>query len=425
MQKCLKGLPEETRRLVESAGRAAQELGFKAYLVGGFVRDLLLNKPNFDLDITVEGDGIVLAQSLSSKLNAKLVCHKRFGTATLVLNHIHKIDIATARKESYPYPGSLPVVQKGVLCDDLKRRDFSINAMALSLNKDDFGALVDLFGGRKDLNKGLIRVLHDLSFVDDPTRICRAVRFERRYDFKIEAHTLRLLNKTVSSGMMKEVQPQRMRDELILILKEDKPWKPVKRLQQLKALDFIAPGIILSRPRESLFKNIFKEISWFNKEYPKHRKIDSWVIYCMALFEGLDQKLLKHILDKFVFRKGEEKRILALNQDSHSAALALNDKMSRPSSVFRLLEPMSYEVIIYIKARFPDSLVKKNILSFLNSYNGAKLHIGGHDLLKLGMQPGPGYQKVLNKVLDAKINGLVKTREDELSLARGLIGKKL
>ena len=171
------------------------------YLVGGFVRDLILGVRNLDFDIVVEGDGIIFAEDLASRLKARLIRHKRFGTATVVPGHHIKIDIATARKEVYPKPAALPEVEFGTLKDDLKRRDFTINAMAISLSG---GGLVDFYNGKKDLLDRQIRVMHELSFVDDPTRVLRAVRFEKRYDFKIEAKTLGLLKKAVKATMLEK-----------------------------------------------------------------------------------------------------------------------------------------------------------------------------------------------------------------------------
>ncbi|MCX5710840.1 MAG: tRNA nucleotidyltransferase, partial [Candidatus Omnitrophica bacterium] len=193
MKKYLERLPKEIRELVYFTKDLAAYRGMPAYLVGGFVRDLILGVRNFDLDIVVVGDGIKFAEYFSRALKAKLIRHKRFGTATVVLKPGLKIDIATARSEFYPHPAHLPVVKPGSLKDDLFRRDFTINAMAISLVEKDFGRLIDCYGGKNDLKARSIRVLHALSFIDDPTRIIRAIRFEQRFDFKIDPDTLKLL----------------------------------------------------------------------------------------------------------------------------------------------------------------------------------------------------------------------------------------
>jgi tRNA nucleotidyltransferase (CCA-adding enzyme) len=238
MRNRLHKLPQEIKDLIYLASNIATENNMPVYLVGGFVRDLLLEVKNLDLDFVIEGDGIKFAEDLATILKARLIRHRRFGTATIVLNPVRvitsfsrlpivsrgvKIDIATARRETYPRPASLPLVTRGTLEDDLARRDFSVNAMAISITKKDFGKLVDFFCGKDDLQHKKVRILHSLSFIDDPTRMLRAIRFEQRYNFKIEPHTLKLLKVAAAIKMLEKVQPQRLRDELILILKEAHP----------------------------------------------------------------------------------------------------------------------------------------------------------------------------------------------------------
>ena len=221
MEKHIKQLPQDILALVYCARDVSESTGLDAYLVGGFVRDLILRRKNYDLDITVEGPGIDFAQAFARKAGGRLVSHRRFGTATVFLPARHKIDFATTRKERYPQPAALPEVSAGTLDDDLFRRDFAINTLAIGLSAPRFGRLIDRFHGCDDIRDGLVRVLHDLSFIDDPTRILRCVRFEQRFGFSIEHHTLDLLKEASRSGSLSRVNPHRLRDELILILKEE------------------------------------------------------------------------------------------------------------------------------------------------------------------------------------------------------------
>ncbi|MDD5595678.1 MAG: hypothetical protein PHY94_05485, partial [Candidatus Omnitrophica bacterium] len=211
MRKYLEQLPKEIKDLLRLIGKTSGKLKMPAYLVGGFVRDLVLGVNNFDLDIAIEGEGIVFAEDLSKELGGKLTLHRRFRTATLAPSHKLKIDIATARREIYPQAASLPEVRPGCLKDDLFRRDFTINAMAVSISGEDYGKLIDIFGGRNDLREKKIRILHDLSFIDDPTRILRAIRFQERFAFKIEPQTLKLLKAACRNKMLESVEPQRLR----------------------------------------------------------------------------------------------------------------------------------------------------------------------------------------------------------------------
>lgn len=215
---------------MKKIGRRADEMGYKAYLVGGAVRDLILGKKNFDIDITVEGNAIKLGEALAKEFGAGIVAHRGFGTCTLTLRDKHKIDLASARKEIYKKPAALPRVEFSCLDDDLERRDFTINAMAISISGADFGRLIDICGGKKDIRLGRIRILHDRSFIDDPTRVFRAVRFEQRFGFKIDPHTERLIRDAVKKGMFGKLSSKRVHNEMKLILKEDEPVKAVRRI---------------------------------------------------------------------------------------------------------------------------------------------------------------------------------------------------
>jgi len=398
------------------AGEIAQANKMHAYLVGGFVRDLILAVTNLDLDIVIEGDGIKFAEDLASRLKANLIRHKRFGTATVTLGHNLKIDIATAREETYPVPASLPSVTSGSVKDDLKRRDFSINAMAVSINKENYGELIDFFRGGIDLRDRKVRVLHDLSFIDDPTRILRAIRFEQRFNFKIEPKTLKLLKEAKKIKMLDRVQPQRLRDELILILKEEHPLKEIRRLSGLVGLSFINPRLKLQKSNYQLLSAVEKQINWFKKIYPQRRHLDVWLIYFMALIDNLDLADLKLIFKAFVFRRGEEKRMLTCKKITDKFIRQLCRKDIKPSRIFHMLDPLSYEVILLLKAKYKNGVLDKNIENFFEIYNFIRISVTGHDLYRLGIEPGPYYQKIFAKVLKAKLDGKVSTKEEELSL---------
>ncbi|MCX5711517.1 MAG: hypothetical protein NTY47_00375 [Candidatus Omnitrophica bacterium] len=170
MKQYLDKLPEDIKNIIHTVSQAGSEEHVSVFLVGGFVRDLILAEPNFDLDFTVDGDAIKLAQNLAQKFQAKIVIHRRFGTATITFC-CKKIDFATSRKECYPESACLPVVSPGSLKDDLARRDFSINAMAIEVSENNFGRFVDYFNGKEDLENKKIRVLHGLSFIDAKIRL--------------------------------------------------------------------------------------------------------------------------------------------------------------------------------------------------------------------------------------------------------------
>jgi tRNA nucleotidyltransferase (CCA-adding enzyme) len=333
-----------------------------------------------------------------------------------------KVDIATARKEFYPEPAHLPVVESGSLKDDLFRRDFTVNAMAIGIADHSFAELIDFFKGKDDLKNGLVRVMHKLSFIDDPTRILRAIRFEQRYDFKIEAQTLKCMKEAVLQLMLERVEPQRVRDDLILILKEEDPSKEIRRIQSLAGLAFINKKLKGSAKMYSLLDAIRKEVGWFRKTHSQRRHLDAWLINLMGVFDGLDTAAIKESCRRLAFRKGEEKRILDCKKLKKDFILRLNSVL-KPPQVYDMLEPLSYEVIVFLKAKHRATRLSRHIEDFLNTYNGLRIHLGGDDLRDLGVEPGPHYQKLFKKVLDARLNGHVRTKEEELGLIRRLLKK--
>ncbi|MCM8780059.1 MAG: hypothetical protein NC914_02795 [Candidatus Omnitrophica bacterium] len=419
MEEYLKRLPPELKEVISCSQKVSERLGFRAYLVGGFVRDLILGVPNLDMDIVIEGDGLKFAEELCAILNAKLTRHRRFGTATITAPGNFKIDVATARKETYAHPAALPNVTAGDIQDDLLRRDFTINAMAISISSSDFGKFVDFFGGKSDLMHGHIRVMHDLSFIDDPTRILRAIRFEQRYHLKIETHTYKLLKSALERNMLEAVDKQRIRDELILMLKENEPIRYIKRANKLLGLSFISPKIRFTKSLAAQLYKVEKEINWFKSAFPRKRLIDAWLLYLIVLLKRLKKREVLSFANRYALRTGEVKRIISFEENFDRLNCRLNKKDIRPSRIYRLLEPLSYEVIILIKAVSKRRLVKKHIADFLKVYNGMRLHVNGEDLKKMGLKPGPSFKKLLLKLLYAKIDYGLKTREEELNFISG------
>ncbi|MFA5004769.1 MAG: hypothetical protein WC561_01415 [Candidatus Omnitrophota bacterium] len=423
MKKYFKKLPQELKKVISLAQAVAQESGVPAYLVGGFVRDMILGVKNLDMDMVIEGEGIAFAQKLMPKLKAKILIHQRFGTATLSFGKL-KVDVASARKEAYAHPAELPQVAFSSLKDDLKRRDFTINSMAVGISGKGQCKLIDPYAGKDDLVSGKVRVLHDLSFQDDPTRIFRAVRFEQRYDFRIEPHTLKLLKESLGSGLIGLLSPQRKRHELVLMLKEVEPFRQLKRLKELGLLGLICPELRNLNIERSLFASLEKQISWFNKQHSCRRKLDTWLLYLMALADKLTRAQIARLSGNLNLHKGEEKRILSIRAFSKNSLKSLSSSKIAPARIFALLEPLSYEAIIFIKAKHPSFALNKHIEDFLEIYNGMRVSVSGEVLRKLGLLPGPAYQKIFSRALDAKLNGLVNNRQEEVALIRELISKK-
>jgi tRNA nucleotidyltransferase (CCA-adding enzyme) len=436
MKEYFKKLPRELKKIVKQSAQVSRQTRMPAYLVGGCLRDLILGVDNFDLDITVEGDGIIFAQALAKKLSThkytakslrqgqeklmKLVVHERFRSATLILPGHLKVDIATTRQERYPACAVLPVVSPGSLKEDLRRRDFTINAMAVSLTVNKEQKIIDPFGGQEDLSSGIIRILHNLSFKDDPTRILRAIRFSQRFDFKIEPKTLVLLKEAIRDGLLEKVNLHRIRDELILIFKERDSFRPIKKLADLGALSFISSKLKIGEPTRGFFSSLTKEIAWFVKNFPARRQPDIWLVYLAAFLEPLPLAEIKMIIHGLGLSKGEAKRVVSYYQRREKIIYVLSKKQVKPEKIFSLLEPLSYEAIILLSATSQNKYFKKHLINFLKIYNGMRLCVSGDDLCRLGVLPGPEYRKIFARLLVAKLNGKLKNRQSELDLINKL-----
>ncbi|MBS1113283.1 MAG: polyA polymerase family protein, partial [Nitrospirae bacterium] len=283
--------PAEIFTLLKISGEVAESLGFQAYLVGGSVRDLLRGEENLDLDIVIEGDGILFARTIGEKLHAKVRTHQKFGTAQ-IFPDTFKLDVATARTEYYESPAALPKVETSSIKKDLYRRDFTINTLAVKLNPRDFGILTDFFGGQRDLREKAIRVLHNLSFVEDPTRAFRAVRFSERFGFKISKHTENLIKSTIEMNLFDKLSGPRLYEELLLSFKETDPIRTLKRVSEFGLLKVIHPNLVFTEELEATLGSMHETLSWFNLLFLEE-KPDTGVLYLMALVSGLREEDIK------------------------------------------------------------------------------------------------------------------------------------
>jgi tRNA nucleotidyltransferase (CCA-adding enzyme) len=424
-------LPKEIFDTLKIISEEASRGNFRVYLVGGFVRDLLLKVKNYDIDIVVEGQAIEFAKKLSKVLGGRVIIHRRFQTAILItrwpgIKNLNKktlrIDFATARREYYEFPAALPKVELSSLKNDLYRRDFTINAMAISLNKDSFGMLIDFFGGRKDLSLGRIKVLHNLSFVEDPTRIFRAVRFEQRYNFKIDKQTEHLIRTAVSLDMFKKIAGERLREEIVYILSEEEPLKGIKRMAQLHELRFIHPKIKWSSSLERFLKRTKQKIDWFIGQI-KEEKIEIWLIYFMVLLKDLNYKELFDVAQKFMLSNKDKIKILSFKKNSASTIKVLRRKKLSASHIFNQLRDKSFEEMVLYTTITNSKLIQKRIEDYVHIYSKIQLYLTGEDLKRIGVRPSPELGEILKKLLDAKINGALKSREDEIDFVKTLFKK--
>lgn len=411
-------LPHKIRMLLSELGELAQKENLHVYLVGGFVRDLLMNHRNLDIDLVVEGDGVAFAKKIVKSMEGRLTYHEKFGTAVVILPDDFRIDVASARTEVYEKPAALPKVKPGTLREDLFRRDFTINAMAIALNTPRFGELIDYFGGKEDISKRQIAVLHERSFIDDPTRLFRAVRFEQRYGFRISPSTEKLAHSALKANLLKELTGVRLRDEVISLLLEPAPWHILKRLDDLGVLEAIHPKLKMGKKEERLFREINKALLKLKRDLK--RPPESSLVYLTALLGELPLKDISRLLSSFKMKSVDTKVIVQAAKETPRLLKTLKRDMAN-SRLYRLLENLSTEAIAFVYAQAGSA--ERDKISCYFSLKGTKLQISGDDFIRLGYKPSEDFKKVLDRVLDAKLNGKVATKEEELSLASHIFNK--
>jgi len=382
------------------------------YLVGGAVRDVLMGEPNFDVDIAVEGDGIAFGEALADALGGRVRPHDRFGTAIVVYEG-GRIDVATARTEFYDSPGALPTVEQASIRQDLYRRDFTVNAMAVSLKGEDFGRLVDFFGGLRDLRNRVVRVLHNLSFIDDPTRIFRAIRYENRYGFAMDAHTLALARACVEMNLVGELSSARLRDELQLLLSEKSVGDSVRRLAQLGIDDAIHPH--LAADEESV--QLIEELDDLRAEYAP--EAPSWRLRLAVLARKLRPDELYEWFERLKLRRRDADRIADAVAVGPRLPQLLAD-VEEPAEVRALVAPHDPDGALFALA-LSDEPVRSRIVRYFESFRGVRLEISGGDLAALGLEESPRVGAILEELLRRKLNGELDGRDSEIEAAKELI----
>jgi tRNA nucleotidyltransferase (CCA-adding enzyme) len=408
-------LDKETLVKLSAIGDLADRMGYHAYLVGGFVRDLLLRIENFDIDIVIEGDGILFAEEMAKVLKVKVRQHKEFATAKVIYPDGFKIDIATARLEYYKAPAALPIVEHSSLKLDLHRRDFTINTLAISLNKNAFGQLLDFFSAQRDIKEKTIRVLHSLSFVEDPTRVFRAIRFEHRFGFHIGKHTLSLIKNAVKMNFLSKIQGKRIWTELTLILGEEEPEKVLKRLQDLDLLKFIYGRLTFDKEKERLFVQMRMVSKWYDLLY-RGKQSNKVEFYILGLTDGLKDEDVLGFCKTTEMSEPLRKRVLDDSRAIKETMLKFLFQLSamKKSAIFRQMEPLSEEAKLFIMAKTRSDEVKKIISNYITYADSLKPSLTGKDLKNMGIREGPIFKEILESLKEAKIDRGLKTREDEI-----------
>ncbi len=404
--------PKSVWEIFESAATCADSLKMDVYLVGGCIRDFLMKAETLDWDIVVQGDGPQLGEAIANKLAGKMQKKSQFLTCTVVLENDTKLDIATTRFETYKHPGALPEINKSSIDEDLFRRDFTINALALKLNGKDAFNLIDKYDGLKDLDAGLIRVLHPKSFSDDPTRAFRALRFEQRFRFKLESETNQLLKEAIEAKVFDRLSGFRIFNELKRILQEKQPTRYLQRSKEIGLLQCIHPDffdLASGTPLLNKIENLLKETDLKNGS-------ENWKVYFLGALYSTPKEFREAFLSRLDL-KGKETDLLQKSLEQVDKALTALDKTIGldPVVVYEALCQLSNEAIYLLIALAKTDGILKAVSSYNDHYRKqAILKVNGDDLIKLGFSPGPTFQKILENLKKARLTENIQSKNDEI-----------
>ncbi|MEG0874888.1 MAG: CBS domain-containing protein [Clostridiales bacterium] len=408
LQKLKNSLPENTYRILGEIASLADRKGCRVFLVGGLVRDMLLETSSSDLDIVVEGDGIEFARVVAEVYNGQLTAYERFGTANVVIDGYLKLDIASARTEFYEYPAAMPQVETSTLRQDLYRRDFTVNAMAISLNFSTIGILIDYYNGREDLEKRQLRVLHNLSFVEDPTRLLRALRFAVRYEFTLEEETKMFAAKAVQDGVFEKLSYRRIWQEVVISLKEENPYDILQLYNEYGLWQYIFPGHKFDYSLGELSK-------WFEDKVPflkfLKNKPDIPLVYFLLLIVDFTKDELDEFFDKIDGRRSYKDNAYTLN---HTKGY-IYDEFKEMDDVewYYLLSDLSSEIVIVLFLKANEEFRTEMGTVFMKFFQ-YRILCERKDLKNL-----QGFQrnmtpKILEDLIRAKTTGNLPTKEKEL-----------
>ncbi len=412
-KKLKKLLSAEAYRTLKLTGNLCKQSGYECFLVGGSVRDLLLDIPQIDIDIVTTN--LSWISEISRTSHVKRVIKSQFCTRKLIFVNGLLFDIARARKETYPHPGALPAVKSGTILEDVHRRDFTINTLFMGITTSDFGIVYDHLDGIRDLQKGIIRVLHKESFKDDPTRIFRALRFKERFLFGFDTKTKSLLTDAINNGFIANLTPERIRKELFIALSEEQ-WDRIllcfSRTGILKQL-----GISHSLSKRSI--KAFKRARELFKDEEQQWELTKLII----ITESEQVKAIVSFAERTGLRKQELALLLEMRKNVKYLLNALSRRKIKNATLYQLLKPLPIEAYFYLVMR-GTLLVQKQIELYLTNLKDVKTKITGNDLKMLGIKSGPLYTRILRKVLHERLNGNLKSKKDEIALAKRLGGRK-
>jgi tRNA nucleotidyltransferase (CCA-adding enzyme) len=412
--------PSWVQRLISTARGVADRLGVSVYLVGGMVRDLLLERANEDVDLVVEGDGIAFAEALAEALDGRAHPHEPFLTAVITLSDGLRIDVASARTEFYRMPAALPEVATSLIRQDLYRRDFTINSLAVALSGERYGELVDFFGGRMDIQRREIRVLHSLSFIDDPTRALRAVRYARRLGFTIAPDTRNLISTALDEGVFERLSGQRLRRELDILLAEPHPTPALALVAELGLLPAICPGLQWSEAVRSYLMEVEGQLAWYQLEQLGQAP-EAPILFLGGLAIAAGAKAVADLADRLQLGGPTRTRFLALPGAVEALEQTANDQLSLSQRANEIAEHPTEALLLAMSGLPLD--VRRSLADAAAAAVQVEVPVTGQNLIDRGVSPGPHIGRALRLTRDALIDDVIAPHdavEWALNTARSL-----
>ncbi|WP_456466112.1 CBS domain-containing protein [Persephonella sp.] len=405
-----KYLPDHIITHLEEIGKLSKKLGYSTYLVGGIVRDIVMSKKSLDIDLIVEGDAVKLSKEYAKLKKIPVHTFEEFMTAQLTLETGEKIDLATARKETYTHPGAYPKVEKATIKEDLYRRDFTINTLAIEITEGKFGILIDFFNGLKDIKDRMIRILHQLSFIEDPIRILRALRFAGRLGFKLGKPTEKLLKLAVDEDMLSVAPAGRINIELNYSLNEEKVIDILMLMNRYRVLHSLFPDFYMDEKREEILNRLRDTIISFEMFFGI--KIDRVSNYLLALMYHLPFDISYKILQKYHFSKSVK------FFEEYLDARDLFQKIPRKDSqLYKKIKFIKKDILVYICAS-SDIELSERIIRILKKEEEKDLLLSGKDLKEMGIPPSPVYKKILDDVFKKYLDGEIKTKKEAVEYVK-------
>jgi tRNA nucleotidyltransferase (CCA-adding enzyme) len=407
------------RRAFDVVVRSSEQLSTRAWLAGGPIRDLLMGRPLSDLDFVFEGDGISFAEEVAGVLGGKLIVHERFGTARVEVNARAHLDIASARQESYPFPGALPKVVAGDIDSDLKRRDFTINAMALPVGPEQGGSLLDPLGGSSDIQKGHVRVLHEHSFTDDPTRILRAERFAARFGFAIEEETESLMHAAIDGGALQTVSPARLGTEVILLLKEEAPEAGLTGFERRGLWSqLLGESWRVPLDLKGLGERVQDAIEWYAQIPNREESAERWIVWWLCLVVHMDGTEARRVVTEFQMGREAQLATTDASRRYEQAKEVILGEICAESALYEALDALVPEMLVCLASVLRDARVRDRLDWFVTTLRATEPWVTGQDLQELGVPETSARSDLLRRLLHGQLDGRFTDRDMAIAEAK-------